>query len=242
MGAFNDFLTAAKTFDSSPDRIDHRLQGLLNRFGDFAYPAGTPSANEVQTMTAATQTSGNMTLTVLLASGETFTTANILFSATAATVEGAIDTAATSAGVAGWTNGDISVAGGAVNAAPVTFTFDGASVSGSTPALIVLNDVDGAGGAWGTLSVTTNGQPNRPARALLHEMGILAGTPTPAGSTAALTPGGNVRNLSLIPEYVIRALAEEAAIEETTALVSDADSKAIELAILTAAGVEQQAD
>jgi len=241
MAAFADFLAARSTFDDL-DRVDRRIRQLLDKYGDMAYPTGTAVTDDVQSMAAATQTSGNMTLTFTLANGETFTTGNILFSASAATVEGAIDTAATSASITGWTNGDISVSGGAVNSAAVVFTFDGTSVAGSAPALITLADVDGAGGAWGAITKTTNGQAARPARALLHEMGILAGSPTTPGSTAALTPGGNVRNLALVPEYVIRILAEEAALEETNALVSDADSKAIELAILTAAGVEQQAD
>jgi hypothetical protein len=160
-------------------------------------------------------TSGNFTLTFNLASGESFTTANIAFNAAAATIETAVDSAATAASIAGWTNGDISVAGGAVNVAPVTFTFDGTSVI-SADQNISLTDVDGAGGSWGTISKTTSGQSTRNALGTLEVLGALSGTY--ADQLAAYDPdtpvytlGGNFQNL---PSFVLIGLAREAVEED----------------------------
>ena len=70
---------------------------------------------------------GTFTLTFTV-NGETFTTAAIAYNASAATVETAIDVAATALPVTSWTNGDISVSGGDLTTAALTLTFDGTSV------------------------------------------------------------------------------------------------------------------
>jgi len=107
----------------------------------------------------ATIAGGNYTITVPLQNGETFTTANILYTANAATIEGAIDSAATAASVTGWTNGDISVTGGDIATADVVLTFDGTSVAGTNHVLTTVADVDLVTGTVGTVTETTVGHP-----------------------------------------------------------------------------------
>jgi len=89
------------------------------------------TASTVQGLAAYTTapTAGNITVTITLADGTTFTTADIAFDAIAATVQTAIDVAATAAAVAGWTNGDIAVAGGPMTTTAMTLTMSGVSVA-----------------------------------------------------------------------------------------------------------------
>ena len=105
-----------------------------------------------------TVSGGTFTLAFVLASSESFTTAALAHEATAGTIETAIDVAATAAGVVGWANGDISVAGGHLNTNPVTLTFDGTSVKEQNHALVVMDDaLLTGGGSGGAITVTTEG-------------------------------------------------------------------------------------
>ena len=225
MGIFSDLLNNAVGLDvSSPTtaldkQANREIDDWIAR-GDADYSAAVAVTNEVQSLSTSTQTSGNMTLTFLLANGETFTTGNIAFNAVAATIETAIDSAATTASITGWTNGDISVSGGAVNVAPVVFTFDGGSVSGANHPAITLNDVSGAGGAWGTFSTTTEGQTGRSAWAALVAIGIAVDADIPAQGVTptAFTRASNPGNNSHYPsDSLIRFLASEAAIQDGNA-------------------------
>lgn len=105
--------------------------------------AGGGTANAVHTIAqdATDHTGGTFTLTITLSSGETFTTAGIAYNANAATIESAIDTAASGV-VPGWSNGHISVSGGILQAAgaDVVLTFDGASVSGDPNHVLTVFD------------------------------------------------------------------------------------------------------
>jgi hypothetical protein len=231
MGALTDFVANAITYDKSDQSagigraVKRYFDELAKVQGDPAYPSGYAVTNEVQSMATATQTAGNMTLSFTLASGETFTTASILFSAVAATIESAIDSAATTASVVGWTNGDITVSGGAVDANPVVFTFDGVSVAGQNHADIVLADVDGTGGAWGAVTVTTNGQENRSAWAVMNMINVVSGTIPIQGTILPLTVDGQQGSMHLNPNAdVLRALALQASIDD--------GSDAVETAIL----------
>ena len=86
-------------------------------------------ASTVQTIKAwaTSPSSGNFTLTIILADGTTFTTGAIAFDANAAAIQSAIDTAAAAA-LSAYTAGDIAVTGGALNSADVVLTFSGNSV------------------------------------------------------------------------------------------------------------------
>lgn len=94
---------------------------------DFA----TTPASTIQTLKAhsVAATTGNVTITVTLADGTTFTTADVNFDANAAAIQSAIDTAALVA-VTDYTAGDIVVAGGPLTTTAATLTFSGSSVSG----------------------------------------------------------------------------------------------------------------
>jgi hypothetical protein len=70
-----------------------------------------------------------------------FTTAPIAFDANAATIEAAIDAAATGV-IVGWTNGDIAITGGPLTTTPVVLTFSGDSVAGiDWPQIVILDSV-----------------------------------------------------------------------------------------------------
>jgi len=102
--------------------------------------------DEVQTLEQIASSSGNWKLTFTVPGSPAVTTANLSFDINATELETAIDTAATNAGVAGWTNGDISVSGIAdIDAGDLVMTFDGTSVAkkvivDSTTADVDLND------------------------------------------------------------------------------------------------------
>lgn len=221
MGVFQDLLDNAKTFNSNAP-VARYLKSLIARQLDPAIDSDFSAKDAVHTVAQSTQTSGNFTLTVALrlyASGiqETFTTGNIAFNAAAATIESAIDTAATAASITGWTNGDISVAGGAVNAAAWTLTFDGTSVDELCHDVSVITDVDGAGGAWGAVTRTTPGQSLRRAFAVLNALGVLDDGTIPPQSADAYNTAVAIMNADKygkFPQNVLRALVREMAEED----------------------------
>jgi hypothetical protein len=99
---------------------------------DHEFPRDDQTTSTVQTVYQYTvnPSSGTYTLTITLNDGTAFTTGNIAYDANAATIETAIDVAATAASVTDWTNGDIAVTGGPLTTAAVVLTFSGGSVSG----------------------------------------------------------------------------------------------------------------
>ena len=234
MGIYTDIIANATSIDfTSPigehTTINREIRHLLDK-GDVAYPSGFAAINEVQSIAqhVPTVSGGTFALTFTMKNGETFTTAAIVYNASAATIETAVDTAATGV-VTGWTNGDISVSGGDLNTAAVVSTFDGASVAGlNHPALTIDGALLTGGGSAGVVSTTTEGQTIRTAMAILSVLGLFP-TTVPVQGTA-LTPYTPAvlptRVGDLISVATVRALALEAAIEDELA--------SIETEILTA--------
>lgn len=157
MGIYTDLLNNAKSWDSGEqtgansdtvagDRaITREIKAFKTRQGDPDIGNDFAATDEIQSIAtyAITAESGNFTLTVLLRSGEWFTTASIAYNANAATIETAIDVAATAAGITDWTNADISVALGTdLNAGDLTLTYDGDSVTDVNHQPVVITDVD----------------------------------------------------------------------------------------------------
>lgn len=238
MGIYSDFLANTKSMDITSPIVsgDKSVNIWVDKKiaeGDLAYAAAYDAKNEVQSLSANDHTGGTFTLAFTLRSGETFTTAAIAYNATAGTIETAIDVAATAASVAGWTNGDISVSGGAANANPVVFTFDGTSVAGQNHGLIVNDGTLLTGGADdGTVTVTTNGQTKRTSWAILDAIGaITAGMPLQGVSITKydLTAPGREANVRMPSAAVLATLAEEAAIEDLNASVATAIKDALRL-------------
>lgn len=179
---------------------------------------GVTPVDEVQSMAiyAVAVTGGNFTLTFNLADATTFTTANIAHDANAATIETAIDVAATAEPVPAWVNGDISVSGGPLTTNAVVLTFDGDSVDEANHVTTVVNDVSLSGGTTGTLSITTNGQTVRLALAILNVMGIINGVP-PQGTTSGMTAASTRASNPWLPsQETLQALAMQAAIDDNT--------------------------
>jgi hypothetical protein len=215
MGAFADLRSNRKSF-AVGSALDQWLVSELARKADPPVEALAAAVVEVQSMATATQTSGGMTLTFSIQQAdktfESFTTAAVAFDETAAATETLIDSAATTASITGWTNGDISVSGTAVDDGPIVFTFDGASVTLNN-GLTVLVDVDGAGGAWGAITQTTAGQTVRNALSILLSYGILTGT-IPEQDAPATLQSFTKGTAALIPAHVVKSLMKEAAVED----------------------------
>lgn len=237
MTVYADLLANAKSFTSSSPTA--QKLNLLAAKADPAADASAVAANAVHTIAqdATDHTGGTFALTVKLRGVPAFTTAAIAFDANAATIEGAIDTAATTASVPGWTNGDISVSGGILQAAgaPVVLTFDGTSVAATNHDLTVFDGALLTGGTEPATRVakTTAGQTARNAWAALLALGVVSGSPpeqTAATSTTAVTAGANSKK---IDPFLIRGLAREAAAEDA--------NNAIYQSILLAIGQQDRA-
>lgn len=140
MGIFADLIANAKTFDPN-GKLAKRLQALPV---DPDLPAAFDAEDAAHTILAYTGTvaAGTFTITIVLPSGQRVTTDPIAFDAAEATIEAAIDAAATAAGVPDWTDGDISVAAETTDLTDgdVVLTFDGDSVAGTNPFLTEIDD------------------------------------------------------------------------------------------------------
>lgn len=230
MGIYADFLANTKGMDITAPIIagDRDINAWVDEQianGDIAEAAAYAAKDEVQSIAihVATVSGGNFTLTLSLRTApggvyETFTTANILWNANAATIETAIDVAATAAAITGWTNADISVSGGDLVTTPVVLTYDGASVLKNNQVQVVITDVDlSGGGTVGAVTTTTEGQSKRTSWAILEQVGaITAGMPYQgiAISQYDLTAGPRDSNIALPSAAVLSKLAEEAGIED----------------------------
>ena len=186
MGIYTNLATGSVSIAASKPRagLDRAsAEQLLSKASQHDPLIGTVYAakDEVQTIPHQSDSwaADTYTLTISLprlAVG-TFTTAAIAYNATAATIETAIDVAATSASVTGWTNGDITVAevgSAGVSDDAVTLTFDGASVTEQPAEATVL-------AATGFTAVTpvvrtTGGQVDREATQALFALNVISGT------------------------------------------------------------------
>ena len=229
MGALAQLNAQKLTFGASSP-LGQWLTNEINWAGqqsnvDEAVPTAAAATDAVHTLAEDTvdHTGGTFTLTIAIrqASGleESFTTAAIAYNANAATIEGAIDTAATSASITGWTNGDISVAAASTDlqGGAVTLTFDGSSVDEANHTLTVFND-SMTGGTSPTTRVTktTAGQTERAALAVLINYNIID-SGTIAEQAASTDSGGFVRATTQqrnVPGVIVKALCKEAAAED----------------------------
>ncbi len=234
MGIYSDLLSGAKTIDTglndddelkvSGDKVATRQIDKLKALRDRDYPADFGEADEVQSIAIYEDTvdGGNFTLTISLKDLPAFTTANIAHDANAATIEGAIDTAAAAASVPDYVAGDIAVTGGPLTTTPVVLTFSGDSVDGQNHGLTVITDVDlTGGGSPGAVSTTTNGQSDRAALAALFACSAITGTVPAQGATPSDFEAASDHNTNwLLPDTdTLRRLAREAGhVDENLAL------------------------
>jgi hypothetical protein len=244
MGIYTDLLANAESWDAGgPDEISigtdriitMQIKRFLTKQGDTPYPSDYAEADEIQLIGvyAGSVTSGNFTLAFSLQDGTTFTTANIAYDASGATIESAIDTAA-SGTVAGWGSGDIGVTlTGDLTANPATLTYSGTSVDALNHDAVVITDIDlGGGGTVGTVSTTTNGQSDRTAMAVLNVMGVIDSPPPPQGTVSGIVATSTRESNPFMPgEKTLQALARQATIEDNT--------DALYGSLMTAMGLER---
>lgn len=171
MGVFQTVLDEAKTFGPR-SRVAHELRMRL-AIGDDD-PADAQPADEVQQIATwldsytkrPTAAIPSVRLTFTLANGETFTTDYVGYNSTTGTVQSAINTAATAAGITDWTNGDIAVSGSTWNLGAMVFTYDGDSVSGQGHPVFSIDTlglfVDYAGGTNAVLEAQAGNAVDTP--------------------------------------------------------------------------------
>jgi hypothetical protein len=216
MTVYAELLAQAKTFKAS-DPLGQFLTSEITKGVDpVSSQLAVNTVHDIsQDLFSFDHTGGDFTLTFNLRSGETFTTAAVAFNAVAATIETAIDSAATTASIVGWTNGDITVSGTDLQTTDITMTFDGASVAGLAHGATTMVD-SRTGGTSGVPAVaqTTRGQSTRPAWGLLIALGVITSSipeQDAATSVTSVTAGGD---LTRVPTPVILAAAAEAAAED----------------------------
>lgn len=236
MGVLADLLANASTVDTSlpreaSDRVFVRkINAILDRLGDPAYPTGLDTAtNEVQTIAAmgGSPSAGTYTLTFTLFDGTTFTTAAIAYNANAATIQTAISVAAAPK-VPGWATGHIAVTGGPLHTTLATFTYSGASVASKNHSALTIDGASITGGTAGAVVTTVIGKPIRRALAALYVLGVLNGTVPAHGSTTVTTGVARGTLPRDLDEETVRQLADEA--EKESAVTG------LATAILTALG------
>lgn len=222
-------LAAAKTiptggFRTGSRRVIHQqLVSIINETGDFDIPTSCAVRNEVQGIATdvGTVVSGTYALTFVLRSGQTFTTGAIAFDAVAATIQAAIDVAATAAAVPNWTNADIVITGGPLSTTAIVITFSGASVAGQNHG---QTTEDGAllvgGGTAGAQTTSVHGQTERSAWAAMLGLSLITDTPPaqgvdPSSVTARSVSGSFPHNLD--GETVMAIINEVVAQDENEA-------------------------
>lgn len=221
MGVFSDSISGDVISTNAPgihNSIRRQLESLgISVLGDPDISDDTAVIDEVQSIAQHVEAdAGDFTITVTLANGESFETAAIAYDANAAAIESAIDTAAVGT-VTGWSNGDISVAGGPLTTTPVTLTFDGDSVDGANHPLAVIDDsgleFESGPGTAGEVTLVTAGQAGRPAWEALQLAGIIGGTIPEQGENAdSITDAGGWRGMpQRLSIPAIKALALQAA-------------------------------
>lgn len=229
MGLYTDLLASVASWDSGTNgagvsEMTRRDAAVTDEIKAYKVLQSDPAAgldfnarDESQRISTfnGVASSGNFTLTIDLAGESAFTTGNIVWNASAATIETAIDVAATTAAVTDWTNGDISVALTTnLNDAEASVTFDGDSVDEARHSLIVMNDVD-LDANVSTVSVITYGQTDRLAWAAIDAMGLITGGPPPTGETTGLSVVTDpIPNVAYPSYQTLQALAIQAATED----------------------------
>jgi len=214
MGILADLLAAPLTYSNTPGvgrHVYRNLEDILRTYGDFDYPSGFNTANEVQGIAvhSGTVSGGTFTLTPQVTGA--VATGNINHNANAATIQTAIDTAMT--GVAGYVAGHLAITGGPLTTTPLVLTYSGASVDATNYALVVG---DGAlltgGGTLGAITQTTAGQSARAAWAFLKVAGIITSAPPDQGSSGTPTVGSGRGQFPFkLNNDTVIALIEEAA-------------------------------
>ena len=198
--------------------------GVTTPGGDSAGAATTTTAgvagvNEVQSIAAHTAaTGGTYTLTLTLSGESAFTTGAIAYNANAATIQTAIDVAATTAAITGWTNADIVVTGGPLSSGALTLTFSGNSVKEKNH---TQTTIDGAAltaaGTAGAPSTTTPGDVG------VDEVQSIAAHVAATGGTYTLSlniNGGGVVTTGAIA-YNANAATVQTAINAVSGVTAD---------------------
>lgn len=219
MGIFADYIAGTRSVAVTSPRsglgraLTQELRGYRDNFDPDLTTAYT-ARNEVQSIAFNTNIDGGTyKLKINLYDGTTYTTADIAYTANAATIQTALDTASPST----VPNGAVAVSGGNIATANVVLTYSGVGLANKNHGLAELVDEaltdGGVGVATPVVTVTTVGNPARAALQILFTLGVLVGTVPVQGGTFAATAGD--RTLGKFPSIdLIKALARDASIDD----------------------------
>ena len=222
MGIYTDLATGSSTIKAAKPRVGlgrASAEALLAQAEKFDPTIASDYAaqDEVQTIPEQTDAGAGDTYTLNIVIPKiaiNITTAAIAYDATAATIEAAIDTAATAATWTDWTNADISVAeenSAGLDDGYITLTFDGDSVTERGVEVIVLTATGFT--KSGVSARTTGGQTDRKATMALFYLGVVTGTL----QDSVEAPSDWTKPAALVkrPRYgLIKDLAHQAAVED----------------------------
>lgn len=168
-------------------RAQSRAYQEISRQPHVKLTVANTAADEVADIAThlTTTSGGNYTLTVnATVNSITYTTANILYNATAATIETALDTA--SPGTVG--AGDVAVAeSGSAGLSDGNCSFTCSGNLAAVPVLITITDVNlsGSGHGVGAVTRTVDGHADLNVMQALFEMNIIDGTQPASGVASA---------------------------------------------------------
>lgn len=237
MTVFADLLANAKAFDKDApiQSLDRAVITDINEEiarGDVALPtSGFDGQNEVQTLASSGASAGDFTVTIAI-NEFVVTTAAIAYNANPTAIETAVDLAATTAAVPGWTDGDISVSGaGTAELNDTVFTYDGAFVAAK---IQVLSGVDGSGltgGGSEAFAETTPGYTARNVWAIFDALSLVdfGGSVPAQGNLPTLTKILD-KSTQRLSERTLRAFALEAEMQH--------ESAGLEALLLDAMGIK----
>jgi hypothetical protein len=226
MGVYSELLDSISTSAEGKMRLIRRsLKQFRSAQGDIPFESAF-AAKDAQHQIPVyidTVSGGTFDLAFVLWSGETFICTEIAYDADAATIEAAVDSAATAANITGWTNGDISVSGGPLTVAALTFDYSGDSVKELNHFQIGTDGTNLTGGGSIDISIKIEpGQSQRPALAALESLNVISGDPPEQGALAPLNVVGTRGDMYLNPSAEILVyLATQAGIEDSTTGIRD---------------------
>lgn len=233
MGIYTNLATGSQSIKPGAPRIGlsrSSAQQLLAQASKYdpdisdTYAASDEKQDIPQQTSAGAGDTFTLTISVRRIDVGTFTTASIPYDATAATIETAIDVAATAAGVTDWTNGDISVsedAAAGLSDGTLSLLFDGASVSEQPCELTVLTPT-----GWtqdGTITRRSDGGPDREAMQALYGLSIVSGAVPETGDAPSWTKPDNLTKrprINLIKDLAVQSCYEEGTDEVYTAVAA----------------------
>ena len=239
MGIYADLLANATAWDAGgadeisigPDRVITQEIERLRDKGDVGYGTDYVERNEVQEIGACSGSvsDGLWIITFNLADGTTFDSELLIWNIDSVALQTAINSSC-SGNITGWSNGDIVPSGGPFPNNTFTLTFSGNSVKGVNHDVCGLINSSLTGGDVTSVTETTAGQTDRPAMAVLNELGIVTTAPNQGEIIGLIANADREANPTLPRQVTLQALAKQASLDD--------DSEELYIELMKAFGLQ----